>query len=194
MYDQLVHVADELHFRVEDATFGESGKNGECDFGRHLIRVHAGRDQVQRIKTLAHELGHAILHASDGLARELKELEAESVAFAACQAQGINAGAYTFGYVTGRAVDGDQAIAGIKQPAGGADSESGGYDHRQDGRGGSQMTSRATSASLDAQAAPLGPFSGHLLRLWLRYHRRHSGQRPGLQPAPASRDTPSIRD
>ena len=117
MYDQLVHVADELHFRVEDATFGESGKNGECDFGRDLIRVHAGRDQVQRIKTLAHELGHAILHASDGLARELKELEAESVAFVVCESLGVDSGAYTFGYVTSWAGSGDEAIAGIKQSA-----------------------------------------------------------------------------
>jgi hypothetical protein len=46
---------------------------------------------VHRTKTLAHELAHALLHADAG-DRALAELEAESVAFIACDALGRDAG------------------------------------------------------------------------------------------------------
>lgn len=117
VYDGLVQVADGLGFRVEDATYAEAEKNGETDFGRHVIGVRRERDPVQRIKTLAHELGHAILHASCAAPRELKELEAESVAYVVCQAQGVQSDGYSFGYVVGWAGGGDEAVAGIKQSA-----------------------------------------------------------------------------
>ena len=42
------------------------------------------------------------------------ELEAESVAFVVCDALGIDAGEWTFGYVAGWAGGGDHAIAAIK--------------------------------------------------------------------------------
>jgi DNA primase len=117
VYDGLVQVADGLGFRVEDATFAEAQKNGETDFGRHMIGVRCDRDQVQRIKTLAHELGHAILHGSSAVSRELRELEAESVAYVVCEAQGIESDGYSFGYVVGWAGGGADAVAGIKASA-----------------------------------------------------------------------------
>jgi hypothetical protein len=67
------------------------------------------------VKTLAHELGHATLHAdAAGLHRGLKELEAESVAFMVCDAVRIDAGDWRFGYVAAWAGGGDAALAGIK--------------------------------------------------------------------------------
>jgi hypothetical protein len=117
VYDGLVQVADGLGFRVKDTTYAETEKNGETDFGRHVIGVRRERDQVQRIKTLAHELGHAVLHASCAAPRELKELEAESVAYVVCQAQGVETDGYSFGYVVGWAGGGAEAVAGIKQSA-----------------------------------------------------------------------------
>lgn len=55
---------------------------------------------AQRVKTLSHELAHAMLHegAPD---RQLAELEAESVAYVVCSALSVDSGAYSFGYVAG---------------------------------------------------------------------------------------------
>ena len=68
---------------------------------------------AHRVKTLAHELAHAILHA-ERTERGLMELEAESVAFIVCDALGLDAGAWSFGYVAGWAGGGEQALAAIK--------------------------------------------------------------------------------
>jgi antirestriction protein ArdC len=65
------------------------------------------------VKTLAHELAHALLHESYDN-RALAELEAESTAYVVCQTLGIDSGDYSFGYVATWAGDGEQAIAGIR--------------------------------------------------------------------------------
>ena len=65
------------------------------------------------MKTLAHEIAHAILHESYE-DRPLAELEAESTAYVVCQALGIDSSDYSFGYVATWAGGGDEAIAGIK--------------------------------------------------------------------------------
>jgi hypothetical protein len=49
------------------------------------------------VKTLAHELAHAVLHGEPA-ERGLMELEAESVAFVVCHALGIASDDWTFGY------------------------------------------------------------------------------------------------
>ena len=59
---------------------------------------------LQRVKSLAHEIGHALLHgpAADGtslVTRSLGELEAESVAYVVCQSLGLDTSSYSFGYV-----------------------------------------------------------------------------------------------
>ena len=63
---------------------------------------------AHRVKTLAHELAHALLHV-DVTDRGLKELEAESVAFVVCHAIGIASDNWSFGYVAGWAGGGDEA-------------------------------------------------------------------------------------
>ena len=69
------------------------------------------------MKTLAHELAHALLHESCDN-RALAELEAESTAFVVCRVLGIDSGNYSFGYVATWAGDGDQAVSGIKASGG----------------------------------------------------------------------------
>jgi hypothetical protein len=49
--------------------------------------------------------------------RALAELEAESVAFVVSATLGVESDDYSFGYVTGWAGGGDNAIAGIKESA-----------------------------------------------------------------------------
>jgi len=71
---------------VSDHEFG-GGPNGDYDRVTKAIRIEAKNSENQRVKTLAHELGHALLHGggetedilnSDPKAREFRELEAES--------------------------------------------------------------------------------------------------------------------
>ena len=112
-YDRLVDVARTLGFGVEDHEFGDA-TNGDCSPSEHRIRVHVHNSPAQRLKTLAHELAHALLHEHVG-ERALAELEAESTAYVVCRRFGLDTGDYSFGYVATWAGGGAQAIAGIKR-------------------------------------------------------------------------------
>ena len=112
LFAQLVTVAQSIGFRVEDHEF-DGSTNGDCRHADHRIRVEKTAKPTQRVKTLVHELAHALLHESYAN-RALAELEAESTAFVVCQVLGIDSGSYSFGYVATWAGDGSQAIAGIK--------------------------------------------------------------------------------
>lgn len=111
-YTTLVNVANSLGFDVENHEF-DGSTNGDCCHPEHRIRVESRNTPAQRVKTLAHEIAHALLHEKFD-SRPLAELEAESTAYVACQALGIDSSDYSFGYVATWAGGGDQAIAGIK--------------------------------------------------------------------------------
>ena len=112
LFAQLVAVAQSIGYTVEDGELGGS-TNGDCSFELHRIRVEESNSPVQRVKTLAHEIAHAMLH--EGFKdRRLAELEAESTAYVVCASLGINSDDYSFGYVVTWAGGGDEAIAGIK--------------------------------------------------------------------------------
>jgi antirestriction protein ArdC len=99
LYTRLRGVVASVGYTVEEDYL--DGQNGDCTPGERRIRVEVRNQPAQQVKTLAHELAHAILH--DGLIdlpREPKELEAESVAFIVCADLGIDSSAYSFGYVT----------------------------------------------------------------------------------------------
>jgi N-terminal domain of anti-restriction factor ArdC/IrrE N-terminal-like domain len=116
LYQALVGVAHELGFRVEDHIF-DAATNGDCSHAERRIRVGAELAPAQRAKTLAHELGHALLHAEPG-ERGLRELEAESVAFVVCDALGLDAGDWSFGYVAGWSGGGEAALVALKATGG----------------------------------------------------------------------------
>jgi antirestriction protein ArdC len=111
-FARLVEVARLIGFRVEDHRF-EGPTNGDCCHGARRIRVAAGRSPRQRVKTLAHELAHAVLHETVE-DRSVAELEAESTAFVVCQRLGIDTAEYSFGYVATWAGGGGAAIAAIR--------------------------------------------------------------------------------
>lgn len=99
-FQDLTSVAAGFGFRVEKREL-TGGTNGYCSPSEKLIVVESRNDEVQQVKTLAHELGHALLHEEgNDLPREHKEIEAESVAYVVSQALGINSGGYSFGYLT----------------------------------------------------------------------------------------------
>jgi antirestriction protein ArdC len=112
LFAQLMAVAHSLGFSVADAELS-GGTNGDCSHLTKKIRVEVSNTPAQRVKTLAHEIGHAILHA-DYSNRALAELEAESVAWVVCQSLGLDTSDYSFGYLASWAGGGDAAIGGIK--------------------------------------------------------------------------------
>jgi hypothetical protein len=118
LWDSLSELAMIEGFAV---TRGDCGTaNGWIRFETHEIRVRPDVDDVQACKTLAHEIGHALTVGSaremDGVQRELREVEAESIAFAVLGAHGADTSRYTFDYVAGwasRAATGATSIADI---------------------------------------------------------------------------------
>jgi len=77
------------------------------------IAINENLSRQHQVKTLIHEITHSELHADehgnkiDGIARELKEVQAESVAFVVCEHFGIDSSQYSFGYINGWASDKD---------------------------------------------------------------------------------------
>ncbi len=68
------------------------------------IVIKAGMSEQQTLKTLAHEIGHAVAHSPDNPAvkeksRAAKETEAESIAYIVCSHYGIETDDYTFPYI-----------------------------------------------------------------------------------------------
>ena len=120
-FRRLSVVAGELGFRI-NFTELPGQRNGECDFTTSTIRIHNGLEPAQVAKTLAHEIGHAILHFPsempvEGMPRGLVELEAESVAYVVCHELGIDSSQYSLGYITNWAGDGKRAVHGIETSA-----------------------------------------------------------------------------
>src|ERR1035437_9615725 len=78
------------------------GANGFFRPADNTITMLDSLPSAQRAKTLAHELGHSILHG-DGYdykaSRPDAELEAESVAYLVCGSMGLDSKDYSFGYV-----------------------------------------------------------------------------------------------
>ena len=120
VFNTLVEFAQNLGFHVERPQSLESGANGDTTHSLGRIRVVASNSEAQQVKTLAHEIGHALLHdpevpATNELTRGLKELEAESTAYVICTALEMDTSDYSFGYVAVWAGGALEAIQSIKE-------------------------------------------------------------------------------
>ncbi len=111
-FEKLTDRADSLGYVVERTELPGT-TNGDCAIARRRIRVECRNQPAQQVKTLAHELAHAILHVGSE-DRPLAELEAESTAFVVCRALGLDTSEYSFGYVACWAGGGPEAVARIK--------------------------------------------------------------------------------
>lgn len=118
LWDGLVAQMHDLGFEVvtvpTSADIG--GANGVTNFTTRLVQVRTDMDDAAQVKTLAHELTHALLHdpARTGtdprdLHRGVLEVEAESVAYLIGAAHGMDTTDYTLPYVA--------TWAGGKDPA-----------------------------------------------------------------------------
>ena len=69
------------------------------------IAIKTGMSGVQSVKTLLHEIAHAILHSKEGAEkdadRNTKEVQAESTAFTVSKYLGLDTSDYSFGYIAG---------------------------------------------------------------------------------------------
>lgn len=85
-----------------------NGANGATRWGDRTVLVRADMDDAAMVRTLIHEAGHVLLHASPPgmqLPRARKEVEAESVAFVVAAAHGMPTDDYSFPYVAAWAAD-----------------------------------------------------------------------------------------
>jgi antirestriction protein ArdC len=65
-----------------------------------FITLNSANDSLHQARTLIHELAHGLLkHCGSVLPRERKELAAETAAWIVCRELGVDADAYSFGYL-----------------------------------------------------------------------------------------------
>jgi hypothetical protein len=115
--DQITAHGFELRLVSNAASIG--GANGLTDFMTREVSVRMDMDDAAQVKTLAHELGHVMLHGPDHRAtgsttsmqatteatvdaamhRGVSEVEAESVALMVAAAHGLATDDYTIPYV-----------------------------------------------------------------------------------------------
>lgn len=84
----------------------ESTTNGYYVPSECRIAIRNGMSQLQTIKTLIHEIAHAMLHNPEAakereINRETKEIEAESTAFIISTFLGLDTSEYSFEYIAG---------------------------------------------------------------------------------------------
>ncbi|QBF45957.1 ArdC-like ssDNA-binding domain-containing protein [Janibacter limosus] len=96
------------------------GANGVTDYTAKTVAVRENMDPAAQVKTLAHELGHVLMHGSDAenarQHRGIGEVEAESVALMIGAAHGMDTSGYTIPYVSTWAarVDGKEPVEIVK--------------------------------------------------------------------------------
>jgi hypothetical protein len=111
-FEAMTDVARSIGYTVEGSELS-NGVNGDCNFGLRRIRVEIRNEPAQQLKSLVHEIAHALLHQGER-DRPLAELEAESTAYVVCHHLGLDTGAYSFGYVTTWAGGQERATAAIR--------------------------------------------------------------------------------
>jgi hypothetical protein len=98
LWDSLVTQANDAGFEVVRESRGSA--NGWCDFLAKRIAVRPDVSDLQAVKTVVHELGHAVLHSEDRpSSKEVAEVEVESVAYIVLDALGLASDTYSFPYV-----------------------------------------------------------------------------------------------
>ena len=108
LIDGLIGYAEGCGFGIERAANAAElgGADGRTDFAARTITVRSDMDDAAIATTLAHEVGHVLLHdpARDGARaahRGIGEVEAESVAYILAAAHGLDTSADSLPYVAG---------------------------------------------------------------------------------------------
>lgn len=108
----------DLHRVPDEASI--RGANGMTDYVAKTVSVRENMAPAAQVKTLAHELGHLLMHGPDQPEarqhRGIGEVEAESVALMIGAAHGMDTAGYTIPYVSTWAVqvDGKEPVEIVK--------------------------------------------------------------------------------
>lgn len=103
LWDALTEQVSAQGYRVERGDCAQA--NGFTNFTTRTVRVRDDVDPAQAVKTLAHELGHVLLHQPSDTnpttkgCLGIREVEAESVAFIVLTNAGMQVGDYSYPYV-----------------------------------------------------------------------------------------------
>ena len=116
-YNAIINGVKANNFPKVPVDYGlvTSGAKGFFSSEMHKICVQSGMSEVQTVKTIIHEMAHALLHDKtddpeqmvDPKTKNTKEVEAESIAYVVCQHFGIDTSDYSFGYIAGWSSDKD---------------------------------------------------------------------------------------
>lgn len=84
----------------------KTGAHGYFHLEDKRIAINEGMSERQTIKTLVHEISHAMLHDRESgeekdADKNTREVQAESVAYTVCNMLGLDTSDYSFGYVAG---------------------------------------------------------------------------------------------
>jgi len=100
---------------------GDAGPNGYTAYATHEVVVRSDVDDAQAVKTLAHELGHVLMHDPQGFPQGVtkqcrgdREVEAESLAYLVAADHGLDTAEYTFAYVAGWAAQTGDVDAALR--------------------------------------------------------------------------------
>lgn len=78
----------------------KDGSKGFYSKQKNQIVIKSNMPTLQTCKTLVHEVAHSRLHCEEtGKTRQVKEIEAESIAFVVCSYFGLDTSEYSFEYV-----------------------------------------------------------------------------------------------
>lgn len=117
VWASLVGIAQHLGFAVEVTDKGLGEANGVCSYTDRKLSVRASMPAAQQLKTLTHELAHAMLHDPAEYAEahrgstHRREVEAESVAFTVMSMLGFDTTGYSLPYVAGWSKGNGELIA-----------------------------------------------------------------------------------
>lgn len=125
LWDGLARIVADRGYTLHDAPDVEylDGANGVTHWLRKTVHVRTDMDDAARTRTLAHEVGHLLLHNRDDVDavvhRGIAEVEAESVALMIAAAHGMDTDQYTIPYVATWAsrVPGQSAVETIQATA-----------------------------------------------------------------------------
>ncbi|MBU8855400.1 ImmA/IrrE family metallo-endopeptidase [Bacillus sp. FJAT-26377] len=108
--------------------FKDTGEaNGYFHLKENYIAIHRDRSVIQQLKTLIHEYAHYLLHRKDGgefkdVTIDIKEAQAESIAYVVMNHFNFDTSEYSFSYIAGWSQDinvmkkiGDQIIKSSHQ-------------------------------------------------------------------------------
>ena len=98
---------------VSYTDLSEKGCRGYWSASENLIAIDLNLEPAQQLKTLIHEIAHAMLgHGQDDdtTPRHIKELQAESTAFLVCDNIGLDTSSYSFSYLAGWADSPDEML------------------------------------------------------------------------------------